>query len=286
MGKNLDSFSPHTYTKYSDFGTIGDTKPMVMAPAKDEFMILRQRLEILEHEVLALKEAQQKQQEQNIPVETIQPTIDLHSPASNDYAWFVSDSKRIKKMSLRDAKRVLVHDGLRALTTAAHEMKERLLFVAFADTQTAFKDGAIRTRSLVTEQNVPLVATLGSACGNPTRARMLQYIYEQEECTKTELSTASGAVGGNLYQHLNELHRAHLLTQPRRGIYRLTPQGRNIVEVLFWSAIQTRNQQIFTHEQNDDWSIAEHDDWSGNDNDNDEWSSIRHSSWSITEEED
>ncbi len=58
----------------------------------------------------------------------------------------------------------------------------------------------------------------------------------REECTKMELSQVSGASGGNLYQQLGELYRVHLLTQPQRGHYRLTTQGRSLVEVLFWCA--------------------------------------------------
>jgi len=88
------------------------------------------------------------------------------------------------------------------------------------------------------------LATLYAACGNPTRIRLLQTLYMREECTKKELSEASGASGGNLYQQLGELHHIHLITQPQRGHYRLTDQGRSIVEVLFWCAGRLHRSQI------------------------------------------
>jgi hypothetical protein len=128
----------------------------------------------------------------------------------------------------------VLRDGLRALASLAHARQERLLFVGYADTQTAFHAGIIRGRSLASDQLIMPLAVLCAACGNPHRVKLLQILYLRDECSKAELSLASGTVGGNLYQHLGELHRADLLVQPRRGQYRLSARGRFLVELLFW----------------------------------------------------
>jgi hypothetical protein len=171
-------------------------------------------------------------------------------------------ASQVKRRKLAEAKallhQALVDHALPALlarTQASNETSgrnERRILVAYADSQTACADWPITTSVLMRDQNVQPLATLGAACGNPTRAKVLQMLYVRGECSKTELSEASGAVGGNLYQHLGELHRVQLLAQPRRGVYRPSAQGRCIVELLFWCADQGHRMERERSDQ-DGW---------------------------------
>lgn len=163
----------------------------------------------------------------------------LGLPTSNESQAWVGHTTRVQDMDAPTAREQL-QAVLPALQALARERNERLQFVAFADSQTASGGGPNASRALARDDLVPPLATLAAAVGNPTRAKLLQLLVLKEECSVTELSEGSGATGGNLYQHLNELHGANLLHQPARGRYRLTANGRFTVEMLFWCALQVR----------------------------------------------
>ena len=222
-----------------------------MDSPQDDLAVLHRRLDLLEQEVRALQmtgldeipvgsESQNSQERSNLPVRRAGDPIVVHAG-------------QVKRRTLADAKallhKALVQHTLPALLARAQAnnesigRNERRMLVAFADSQTAYADWPITTSLLMRDQNVQPLATLCAACGNPTRAKLLQILCTRGECSKTELSEASGAVGGNLYQHLGELYRVQLLTQPRRGVYQLTARGRRIVELLFWCADQEHHTE-------------------------------------------
>ena len=134
----------------------------------------------------------------------------------------------------------LLRDFLPALSQMAQTANQPLLFVATADGQQSAGGSPIPFASLAVEENVRPLADLGAALGNLSRVKMLQALLTQEECSTVALAEASGASGGNLYQHLSELHTANLVFQPSRGRYRLTPTGGWIVAMLFYCGFQVR----------------------------------------------
>lgn len=213
-----------------------------MDSPQDDLALLRHRLDLLEQEVRELKmtgleevpvgsESQKSQESSILPVRGSGDPLVVHA-------------SQVKRRKIADAKalgyKALIQQVLPALLTitkANNESigrNEHLMLVAFTDGQTAEASWPVTTSLLMRDQNVEPLATLCAACGNPTRAKLLQILCVRGECSKTELSEASGAVGGNLYQHLGELYRVQLLAQPRRGVYQLTARGRYIVELLFW----------------------------------------------------
>ena len=225
----------------------------------DDLALLRHRLDLLEQEVRELKmtdldevpvgsASRQSQESANLLVRRSADPIVVHAGL-------------VKRIKLADVKaltyKALVQHVLPAmltLTQASNEStgrNEHRMLVAFADSQTA-EAWPVTTSLLMRDQNIEPLATLCAACGNPTRAKLLQILCVRGECSKTELSEASGAVGGNLYQHLGELYRVQLLAQPRRGVYQLTARGRYIVELLFWCADQGHHNEREISDQ-DGW---------------------------------
>jgi len=145
------------------------------------------------------------------------------------------------------AEAALHRETLRVLTARSRERGERLILIASADGDTGAMGGPDAVREFATEDmEQPLVA-LGSAVGHATRVKLLRALVVRGECAIAELAEASGASGGNLYQHLNELHRANLIDQPGRGRYRLTENGQHAVDVLFWCALQVRRPMLDQH---------------------------------------
>jgi hypothetical protein len=71
------------------------------------------------------------------------------------------------------------------------------------------------------------------------------------ERTTAELAVACNTSGGNLYQHLNELHAAHVIYQPSRGHYRLTVNGQYATDMLLFCALQVRRS--WTHTGKTGW---------------------------------
>lgn len=192
-----------------------------MENQRDDQLEFRRRLESLEREVTELK-----------------GRLGMHK-LNESNAW-VGRSERVKEMDAQTARDQL-QAVLPALQALARERNERLHFVAFADSQTASGGGPSPSWAFARDELVQPLASLAAAVGNPTRAKLLQMLLLREECTVTELSEVSGATGGNLYQHLNELHGANLIYQPGRGRYRLTANGQFTVEMLFWCAVQVRS---------------------------------------------
>lgn len=130
---------------------------------------------------------------------------------------------------------------LPALAALARERNDRLLFVAAADPQTGGSGGPSSVRRLAAgEESVRSAAHLASAVSNPLRARMLRDLLIEGERTTAELAAGSGASGGSLHQHLNELHGANLIYQPARGRYRLTANGQYAAEMFFHAAREVR----------------------------------------------
>jgi DNA-binding transcriptional ArsR family regulator len=191
-----------------------------MESQSDDQAEFRHRLESLEQEVIELKR-----------------TLGLQQSKEQDI-W-VGRVEKVEEMDVQTA-RTHLQDTLPALQALARERNERLHFVAFADSQTASGGGPSPSRAFARDELVQPLASLAAAAGNPTRAKLLQMLLLRGECTVTELSEVSGATGGNLYQHLNELHGANLIYQPGRGRYRLTANGQFTVEMLFWCAVQVR----------------------------------------------
>ncbi len=192
-----------------------------MESQSDDQAEFRHRLESLEQEVIELKGMLGMQQ------------------SKEQGTWVVGRVEKVEEMDVQTA-RTHLQDMLPALQALARERDERLHFVAFADSQTASGGGPTPSRAFARDEMVQPLASLAAAVGNPTRAKLLQMLLLREECTVTELSETSGATGGNLYQHLNELHGANLIYQPGRGRYRLTANGQFTVEMLFWCAVQVR----------------------------------------------
>ena len=192
-----------------------------MESQSDDQAEFRHRLESLEQEVIELKGMLGMQQ------------------SKEQGTWVVGRVEKVEEMDVQTA-RTHLQDMLPALQALARERDERLHFVAFADSQTASGGGPSPSRAFARDEMVQPLASLAAAVGNPTRAKLLQMLLLREECTVTELSETSGATGGNLYQHLNELHGANLIYQPGRGRYRLTANGQFTVEMLFWCAVQVR----------------------------------------------
>jgi DNA-binding transcriptional ArsR family regulator len=191
-----------------------------MENQSDDQVEFQRRLASLEREVTELKSrlGMQKLDESNAWVGRIEKVKEMDAPTARDHLQAV----------------------LPALQALARERNERLHFVAFADSQTASGGGPDASRAFARDELVQPLASLAAAVGHPTRAKLLQMLLLREECTVTELSEVSGATGGNLYQHLNELHGANLIHQPGRGRYRLTANGQFTVEMLFWCAVQVR----------------------------------------------
>ena len=192
-----------------------------MESQSDDQAEFRHRLESLEQEVIELKGMLGMQQ------------------SKEQGTWVVGRVEKVEEMDVQTA-RTHLQDMLPALQALARERNERLHFVAFADSQTASGGGPSPSRAFARDEMVQPLASLAAAVGNPTRAKLLQMLLLREECTVAELSETSGATGGNLYQHLNELHGANLIYQPGRGRYRLTANGQFTVEMLFWCAVQVR----------------------------------------------
>ncbi len=192
-----------------------------MESQSDDQAEFRHRLESLEQEVIELKGMLGMQQ------------------SKEQGTWVVGRVEKVEEMDVQTA-RTHLQDMLPALQALARERNERLHFVAFADSQTASGGGPSPSRAFARDEMVQPLASLAAAVGNPTRAKLLQMLLLREECTVSELSETSGATGGNLYQHLNELHGANLIYQPGRGRYRLTANGQFTVEMLFWCAVQVR----------------------------------------------
>lgn len=191
-----------------------------MESQSDDHIEFRRRLESLEQEVIGLK-----------------GMLGMQQP--NEQNTWVGQVEKVEEMDVQTA-RAHLQDMLPALQALARERNERLHFVAFADSQTASGGGPGPSRAFARDELVQPLASLAAAAGNPTRAKLLQMLLLRGECTVTELSEVSGATGGNLYQHLNELHGANLIYQPGRGRYRLTANGQFTVEMLFWCAVQVR----------------------------------------------
>ena len=192
-----------------------------MESQSDDQAEFRHRLESLEQEVIELKGMLGMQQ------------------SKEQGTWVVGRVEKVEEMDVQTA-RTHLQDMLPALQALARERDERLHFVAFADSQTASGGGPSPSRAFARDEMVQPLASLAAAVGNPTRAKLLQMLLLREECTVSELSETRGATGGNLYQHLNELHGANLIYQPGRGRYRLTANGQFTVEMLFWCAVQVR----------------------------------------------
>ena len=145
----------------------------------------------------------------------------------------------------------ILKDLLPALGGLAASRDERLLIVAHAGPHGAEGGNPLSVTSLANEESVRSLAGLGSAIGHISRVKMLQALLTQQECTTTVLAEVSGASGGNLYQHLNELDTAKLVFQPSRGHYRLTPTGESAVALLFYLIRMTQGQVTQRHWQAD-----------------------------------
>ena len=191
-----------------------------MENQRDDQVEFRRRLESLEREVTELKGILGRQKR------------------NESHTW-VGRIEQVKEVDAQTAMEQL-QAVLPALQALARERNERLHFVAFANSQTASGGGPSPSRAFARDELVQPLASLAAAVGNPTRAKLLQLLLLKEECSVAELSEVSGATGGNLYQHLNELHGANLIYQPGRGRYRLTANGQFTVEMLFWCAVQVR----------------------------------------------
>ncbi len=134
-----------------------------------------------------------------------------------------------------------LQEVLDALQTVAKTANDRLLFVASADAQTGSGGGPSPVRRTADDdETVQSLIRVGTAVSNPLRVKLLQALVLHDERTTADLAAACGTSGGNLYQHLNELHAANLIHQPGRGRYRLTANGQHAADVLFWAALQVR----------------------------------------------
>ncbi len=147
---------------------------------------------------------------------------------------------RVKKMEPPAAMDYL-QGVLGALQSIAKMGNDRLLFVASADARTGSGGGPSPVgRTADDEETARSLVRVGTAVGNPLRVKLLQALVLHEERSTADLAAACGTSGGNLYQHLNELHAANLIYQPGRGRYRLTANGQHAADVLFWAALQVR----------------------------------------------
>jgi len=183
-----------------------------------EMADLRRRLERVEQQVAAMHSA----------------------PPSGSAPGWTSTTRRVTAME-PSAALAHLHDVLNALQAVAKTANERLLFVASADTQTGSGGGPCPVRRTADDDETAQALTrLGGAVSNPLRVKLLQALVLHDERTTADLAAACGTSGGNLYQHLNELHAANLIYQPRRGRYRLTVNGQHAADVLFWAALQVR----------------------------------------------
>jgi len=170
-----------------------------------------------------------------------QQVAKLHAMASSGSApGWVKTTGRVKVMEPSVAMAHL-HDVLDALQAVAKAANDRLLLVASADAQTGSGGGpdSIR-RTAGDDETAQSLVRVGTAVSNPLRVKLLQALVLHDERTTADLAAACGTSGGNLYQHLNELHAANLIYQPGRGRYRLTANGQHAADVLFWAALQVR----------------------------------------------
>lgn len=179
---------------------------------------LRRRLESVEQQVSKLQSA---------------------SSSGSAPGW-VKTTGRVKVMEPSTATTHL-HDALDALQAVAKTANDRLLFVASADAQTGSSGGPCSVRRTAgDDETAQALVRVGAAVSNPLRVKLLQSLVLHNERTTADLAVACGTSGGNLYQHLNELHAANLIYQPGRGRYRLTANGQHAADVLFWVALQVR----------------------------------------------
>ena len=179
---------------------------------------LRRRLERVEQQVAALQSA-------------------LPSGAASGWT---STTRRVAAME-PSAALAHLHDVLNALQAVAKTTNDRLLFVASADAQTGSGGGPCSVRRTADDdETAGALGRVGTAVSNPLRVKLLQALVLYDERATADLAAACGTSGGNLYQHLNELHAANLIYQPGRGRYRLTANGQHAADVLFWAALQVR----------------------------------------------
>ncbi len=175
-------------------------------------------------------------------LESIEQQVAKLQPASSWGAapGWVKTTGRVKAME-SSAAMTHLHEVLDALHAVAKTANERLLFVASADAQTGSGGGpcAVR-RTADDDETAHALVRVGSAVSNPLRVKLLQALVLHDERTTADLAAACGTSGGNLYQHLGELHAANLIYQPGRGRYRLTANGQHAADVLFWAALQVR----------------------------------------------
>jgi len=160
-------------------------------------------------------------------------------PVTSPLGW-VGIAGRVKTIEPTVAMAHL-HGVLDALHAVAKAANDRLLFVASADGQTGSGGGPSPARQTADDDETAHALTrLGTAVSNPLRVKLLQALVLHDERTTADLAAACGTSGGNLYQHLNELHAANLIYQPGRGRYRLTANGQHAADVLFWAALHVR----------------------------------------------
>lgn len=156
---------------------------------------LRRRLESVEQQVSKLQSA---------------------SSSGSAPGW-VKTTGRVKVMEPSTATTHL-HDALDALQAVAKTANDRLLFVASADAQTGSSGGPCSVRRTAgDDETAQALVRVGAAVSNPLRVKLLQSLVLHNERTTADLAVACGTNGGNLYQHLNELHAANLIYQPGRG---------------------------------------------------------------------
>ncbi len=185
---------------------------------KDDIAALQERVEVLEQQIAGLL---------GLEYRPVTPGAFGHPPP---------------KESLTASK--FLRDILPALGRRANSEAARLLVVAMADQEGALGGGPVAVQNLAVDEAVRPLAGLGTAISHVSRLKMLQALLLHQECTTTELAEISGASGGNLYQHLNELNTANLIFQPSRGHYRLTPGGQWTVALLFFVARQPSNSWL------------------------------------------
>jgi len=160
--------------------------------------------------------------------------------SSGPSSGWVGTTRPVKAMDPAAAMTHL-HDALDALQAVAKTANDRLIFVASADAQTGSGGGPSPVRRTADDdETVRSLVRVGAAVSNALRVKLLQALVLHGERSTADLAAACGTSGGNLYQHLNELHAANLIYQPGRGRYRLTANGQPAVDVLFWAALQVR----------------------------------------------
>ncbi len=175
-------------------------------------------------------------------LERVEQQIGMGQPAtpSGTASGWVGTTSRVKKM---EASAAMAHlqGVLDALQSMAKMADDRLLFIASADAQTGSSGGPSPVRRTADDdETARSLVRVGTAISNGLRVKLLQALVLHGERSTADLAAACGTSGGNLYQHLNELHAANLIYQPGRGRYRLTANGQHAADVLFWAALQVR----------------------------------------------